>query len=263
MTVIKKKTKGPAIVTKAQKSTAGKIITCKNCGTAFTGNFCNQCGQKAKIQRINLKHLLHDFFHALTHLDTGYIFTLKELALRPGHTIREYLQGKRSKHRDPLLMLLIIGGLCSLLYNHYHLKTLSSVDISSFKGDMQMFSLKFFALAFLGYSMVLSLFDFLFYRYKGFNYFELLVMNIFTCIEILFLFILIVPVWLFLRSYGIDSYLRIPIILVVFSYLVYVRYQFFEVAGDKKALFRILADAFTIIILFAVTGWKTWQSFLS
>lgn len=239
------------------------MITCKNCGTVFSGNYCNQCGQKANIQRINLRHLLHNFFHALTHLDTGYIHTLKELAIRPGHTIREYLQGKRSKHSDPLLMLLIIGGLCSVLYNHYHLKTLSSVDLSTFKGEMQMVSLKFYVLAFFGYSLVLSLFDYLIFRYKGYNYFELLVMNIFACIEILFLLILLVPVFLLLGSSEVIIYLRFAISLSLMAYLIFVRYQFFEVAGNKTALRRLVADASAVVLFVVLTGWRTWQTMLA
>ena len=250
-------------MTETQKNNQETRITCKNCENVFSGNYCNQCGQKANIQRINLKHLLHNFFHAFTHMDRGYIHTLKELAIRPGHTIREYLQGKRSGHSDPLLMLLIIGGLCSVLYNHYHLKTLSSVDLSTFKGDMQMLSLKFYVLAFLGYSLILSLFDFLFFRYKGYNYFELLVMNIFACIEILFLTILLVPLFILLSSTIIIVYVQLATSFLIMVYLIFVRYQFFEAAGDRRAIRTLVADAIAVVLFVIITGWKTWQTMLA
>ena len=241
------------------KASSEELKTCKNCGTDYKGNYCNYCGQKSDIERLNLKYLLHNLFHATTHLDAGYFYTLKELAFRPGHFIREYLQGKRSNHGDPVLMLLILGGICSVLYNHYQLKTLSSVDISTFKGDMQMFSLKFFALAFLGYSFLFSLADFFIFRYKGYNYIELYVMNLFACIEILFLFILLVPFWLFFKTSDIYTYLSLLVIFSVLCYLVFVRYQFFEVAADKKAKYRIYLDTLVIIVVLVVAGWKTWQ----
>ncbi len=195
-------------------------------------------------------------------MDRGYLHTIKELTIRPGHSIREYIQGKRSNHSDPVMMLIIIGGLCSILYNHYHIKTMASLDLSTFKGELQMFSLKFFALAFLGYSLILSLSDYLIFRYKGYNYFELFVMNIFSCIEILSLFIFIVPIWLLFSSYGIETYLRSAVIFLAWAYLVFVRYQFFNVANDKRAKFRIWADALAILLLFTVAGWKTWQNML-
>jgi hypothetical protein len=242
------------------KVSSEELITCKNCGTAFKGNYCNECGQKSDTERLNLKYLLHNLFHATTHMDAGYFYTIRELAFRPGHFIREYLQGKRSSHGDPVVMLLIIGGLCSVLYNHYHLKTLSSVDISTFKGDMQMFSLKFFAFAFLGYSILFSLSDFIFFRYKEYNYIELFVMNLFTCIGILFLFILLVPFWIFFKDTEIFVYLRLLVIFSVLSYQVFVRYQFFEVSADKKAKHRIYMDTLVIIVVLVVAGWKTWQN---
>lgn len=242
------------------KSGSEELITCKNCGNDFKGNYCSDCGQKSGIERLNLKYLLHNLFHATTHLDAGYIHTIKELTFRPGHFIREYLKGKRSHHGDPVFMLLILGGLCSVLYNHYHLKTLSSVDISTFKGDMQMFSMKFFALAFLGYSLLFSLADFFIFRYKGYNFIELFVMNLFACIEILFVFILLVPFWLFFKDTDLYAYLRLLVIFSVLCYLVFVRYQFFDVATDKKATYRIYLEALVIIAVLVVAGWKTWQN---
>lgn len=246
-----------------QKKSEGVFKICKNCDTKFTGNYCNHCGQKADIKRLNLHRFLHDFFHAFTHMDAGYLHTLKELATRPGHSIREYLQGKRSKHRDPLLMLIIIGGLCSVLYNHYHLKTLASVDISELKGEMEVFSLKFFVLAFLAYSLFFSLIDYLFFRYKRYNYFELLVMNIFACIEILFFLILLVPVFIFFDNPAINNFLRVTSILTILAYLFYVRYQFFEAHRDKKSFYRFLAVISIIVLLFASIGWKTLLGLLS
>lgn len=246
-------------MTQSPEPSPCESITCKNCGTIFKGNYCIQCGQSASIRRLNLKLLLHHFFHALTHMDAGYLHTIKELTIRPGHSIREYLQGKRSNHGDPVVMLLIVGGLCSMLYKEYHIKTLGSVDIASFKEGMKMLSVKFFALAFLGYSLILALTDYLIFRYKGYNYVELLVMNIFTCMEILVFFIILVPVWLFCNSYGLENYLRITVTLLDLAYLIFVRYQFFEVYGDKKAILRMIGVSLVILLLLAGTGWKTLQ----
>jgi len=241
-----------------QESSKDRILVCKNCETAFTGNYCNHCGQKADIKRLNWHRFLHNSFHSFTHMDSGYLHTIKELAVRPGHMIREYLLGKRGKHRDPMLMLLIVGGICSILYNHYHLRTLASYDLSELKGEMEVFSLKFFVLAFLGYSLLFALIDYLFFRFKGYNYFELLVMNIFACIEVLFFLILLVPVLLLFDTSSINSFLRVTSILAILSYLFYVRYQFFEAGKDQKALRRVVLVILLIVLLFAAAGWKTW-----
>ena len=246
-------------MTQSPEPSPDESTTCKNCGTIFKGNYCMHCGQSAIIHRLNLKYLLHNFFHAITHMDAGYLHTIKDLAIRPGHSIREYLHGKRSGHGDPLVMLLIVGGLCTWLYKDFHIKTLTSVDIGSLQDGMQIVSLKFFALACLSYSLIFSLSDFLIFRYKRYNYIELLVMNIFSCIEILVFFIVLVPVWLLCNSFGLGNYIRIAVTLIDFAYLIFVRYQFFEVSVDKKAKVRIVGSALAILLLFAVSGWKTLQ----
>jgi len=238
------------------KKGVGQRLICKNCGTKFSGNFCNHCGQKADIKRLNLHRFLHNTFHAFTHMDAGYLHTIKELAIRPGHTIREYLQGKRGGHSDPMLMLLIIGGICSILYNHYHLRTLASYDISELKGEMEVFSLKFFVFAFLGYSLLFALIDYLLLRFKEYNYFELLVMNIFACIEVLFFLILLVPVLLLLDTSTINNFLRFISFILILTYQFYLRYQFFEAGKDAKTLRRVVMVILMIALLLAAAGWK-------
>ena len=89
--------------------------TCKNCGSPLTGKFCQNCGQSAHIHKITVKHLLHEFFHALTHADKGFLFLMKELAVRPGLVALEYLDGKRKKYFNPLSFLVIASAIWALV----------------------------------------------------------------------------------------------------------------------------------------------------
>ena len=83
---------------------------CLNCGQATTSRFCPDCGQRTDTHRINWHYLGHDVLHSVWHLEGGIIFTLKELLTRPGHSIREFLAGKRVNHYRPLALLLILGA---------------------------------------------------------------------------------------------------------------------------------------------------------
>ncbi len=83
-------------------------MICKNCQQKFKGNFCSNCGQKSTIDRINLPYLLKQLSSNVLKLDRGFFFTLKELLFRPGHSIREFLAGKRKAHFKPLAFFLII-----------------------------------------------------------------------------------------------------------------------------------------------------------
>lgn len=88
---------------------------CKNCGAQLTGNFCQNCGQSANIHKITFKHLFHEFFHALTHADKGFLFLIKELVTRPGYVALEYLEGKRKKYFNPLSFLVIAAAIWALV----------------------------------------------------------------------------------------------------------------------------------------------------
>lgn len=82
-------------------------MNCKNCNNELLGKFCNQCGQKSKVERIDLNYLLNEIPNSIFQLNRGFFFTLKELFLRPGHSIREFLSGKRVNHYKPISYLLI------------------------------------------------------------------------------------------------------------------------------------------------------------
>lgn len=88
---------------------------CKNCGAPLGGNFCQDCGQSAHIHTITLRHLFHEFFHALTHADKGFLFLMKELVTRPGYVALEYLDGKRKKYFNPLSFLVIAAAIWALV----------------------------------------------------------------------------------------------------------------------------------------------------
>lgn len=42
---------------------------CKNCSKSFSGNYCNNCGQKAGTFRISFLELFHHIPHAFFHID--------------------------------------------------------------------------------------------------------------------------------------------------------------------------------------------------
>lgn len=96
---------------------------CKNCEEELPENvnYCPNCGQKADTGRINWHFLWHEIQHGIFHVDGGILYTLKELFVRPGHTLREYIAGKRKNHFKPVLLVMIIGSICGLI--NYFLKT--------------------------------------------------------------------------------------------------------------------------------------------
>ncbi|UIP06853.1 DUF3667 domain-containing protein [Erythrobacter sp. SDW2] len=78
---------------------------CLNCGTALTGHFCHECGQKAHIHR-SISGIMHDLVHGVLHLDGKLWETLPKLVFKPGRLTREYIEGKRARHVSPMAMFL-------------------------------------------------------------------------------------------------------------------------------------------------------------
>ncbi len=93
------------------------MISCKNCATEYEGKYCPQCGQKAKVKRITTKQVLEDVRQSLFHYDSGFFHTVWQLVRRPGHTVREYLQGKRAANVKPIKFLLWASALNFLVFH--------------------------------------------------------------------------------------------------------------------------------------------------
>jgi hypothetical protein len=91
------------------------VITCKNCSKSFEGNYCPECGQSAKIHRINAAYFLHDIPHSVLHVDKGLPYTFVQLIKRSGPTLKEFLEGKRVNHYRPFAYVIILSAISSLL----------------------------------------------------------------------------------------------------------------------------------------------------
>ncbi len=86
-----------------------KYMECKNCGNYFKGNFCNLCGQNIRVEKITLKNFIQELSDSVFQINHGLFYTMKSLFLKPGHTIREYLNGQRKIHFKPIAFVLVLA----------------------------------------------------------------------------------------------------------------------------------------------------------
>ena len=154
------------------------IKTCKSCGFSGTGNYCNNCGQLFLVKRISIPGLLQDVLHFFTHLEKGFGYTLKQLAIAPGHMQRCYLEGKRSIYQKPFSLFFICATITALtrywilsaIVKYYHADIVSEVKF--FHEYMVMTYIVLMPL----YALITYL---MFYRTK-YNYAEIGVMMLYT-----------------------------------------------------------------------------------
>lgn len=85
-------------------------VQCVECGHALGGpvrNFCPGCGQPATARRIDWTYLVEQVRHGVLNLERGLGYSLRNLLLRPGRLMRDYIEGRRARQVRPLPLLLL------------------------------------------------------------------------------------------------------------------------------------------------------------
>lgn len=161
---------------------------CLNCGKSLHDKFCAHCGQPANTHRFNWAHFIHEIPHSIFHLDKGFLYTAKELFIRPGKSVREYLDGKRIRHFRPLTYALILGVIMSLgLFGFNAPEKVQAADLGEDSGTLEIEieggTLNYLFSKYYGLIVILcvpfyALFAWMFYR-KERNFIEIVTAFIF------------------------------------------------------------------------------------
>lgn len=97
------------------------IHTCQSCGTIFQGNYCPRCGQSSKIGRFSFKTAFLLFLDVWGMGNRGMFRSIRDLMLRPGYMIRDYLIGRQSAYFPPFKMFFILTAFELLLSHGFNL----------------------------------------------------------------------------------------------------------------------------------------------
>lgn len=90
---------------------------CLNCHDHYTGKFCPRCGQPATTDRFSMKVAVENFVDAYGMGERGMFRTIRDLLLRPGYLILDYLRGMRVSNYAPFKMFFLLTAI-SLLVTH-------------------------------------------------------------------------------------------------------------------------------------------------
>ncbi len=94
---------------------AGEMPECLNCGAHMRGQYCGQCGQRARSRLISLWELVREAFGDLFELDSRLWHTAVPLMIKPGLLTFDYLQGRRARYMPPFRMYLVLSLLFFLV----------------------------------------------------------------------------------------------------------------------------------------------------
>ncbi|QHT69337.1 DUF3667 domain-containing protein [Rhodocytophaga rosea] len=244
--------------------------TCKNCTAEVEMNYCPVCGQKRTEQRVTFRKIYKEFLHDYLGFDSGIFYTTRNLLLRPGHTVNEYLAGRRKPYLKPLqyyLILLTLYFVISSLFNIDLMKLGQSMTqdaglTSSYSPQMQE-KMQKFNYIFDGNLKVITtlmlpltaLALLMVYRRKNYNFTELLVFTLyiygltmaFYCLQNLLLAFPLSPLPSKLLFY--------TLLLMGYVYIVFAIVQFFStkgLLGILRAIWALVLSYLIYIILVTV-----------
>ncbi|MCV2484878.1 DUF3667 domain-containing protein [Flavobacterium sp. SH_e] len=229
-------------------------IICKNCHQVFKGHYCNNCGQSAETHKINVHFLWHDIQHGLLHFDKGILYSLKQLFTRPGHSVREFIEGKRARHFKPLSLVVVLATLYGFLIHYFH--------ISYFKGEsneylnyenLNEWIPSHFSWVTIATIPLYTIGTYAVFRNQGYNFIEFFVLNTFKASQRLFVQILTFPILLYLNKTDhmqlFSSFTYIIGLILIF----WTNIQFFDKIPTAKAfLLSILSHIIFLISFFII-----------
>jgi hypothetical protein len=233
--------------------------TCKNCTHDFEGNYCNNCGQTAHTHTMDWHYVWHEVEHGVLHVDKGLLFTIKELFIRPGQTIRAFIAGKRITYFKPVAMVIFLATIYGFLYHYFDVKALAPVNSSEGKAKamelaMQNWMTSHYTLVVLLMIPLYALSSKIAFYKAGYNYVEHLALNSFLAgMKVTFQILLFPLLYMWQKSKNIELVLTLSFVqdLVV---TIYVYASFFNKFRIGTRIFRIFLSYIVLLLMSLLVG---------
>ena len=244
---------------------------CANCGTAVDLHYCPNCGQKHAEGRLHMGHLLSEFAHNYLGTDSGFFFTLRQMLLRPGHAVNEFLSGKRKPYLKPVqfyLLMLTLFFVVSELLNVNPLEMGSQVNrdlgirpsttLMAKKQYQQTFQVlsQNMKVIFSTLLLMLAFTMKLLYRKRPYTFTELLVFTLYLY-GVSYLFSCLLSLLMVAHlPHALHSTLNASIYLLSLAYTVWAIHQFYGGSGVRSWLKAgatyLVSFVFLIVVSFVI-----------
>lgn len=233
-------------------------LTCKNCNHIYSGHYCSNCGQTAETHKLNFQFILHEIEYGLFHFDSGIFYSGRQLLTRPGHTIREFIEGKRVKHFKPISMVIVLATLYGFLYHYFHISFVETTAQSSTEIGIDL--VKFnewmgthYALTTLLLIPMYTIGTSIAFRKQGYNVVEYFIMNTFKGSQKMIVHIATFPLLYHFNGTHSMKTLSFIIYLVDVVFIYWTNAQFFNKLSLKKSfLLTLLSQLIFLSCLISV-----------
>lgn len=231
------------------------IVTCTNCSTDLAGKYCTNCGQPAQLKRIDGHYILHEIEHIL-HFDKGILYTVKELLIRPGKSIKAFISDDRSRLVKPVIFIIIASLIYTTINHFFHIEDgyisiheVKSTAITAIFDWIQ----SHYGYANIIMGVFIAFWIKLFFKKYDYNFFEILILLCFIIgvgMLILALFALIQGI----TKIGLMQYSG----MLSFGYITWAIGQFFDrkkISSFVKALSAYLLGMITALTMAVLIGY--------
>ncbi len=239
-------------------------MNCKNCSQPISQNFCPQCGQDTKVNRLNFSTILADLTESVFQMNKGLLFTLKEMTLRPGHSVREYINGKRIAHFKPIAYAFALSTLYFLISRFFDSNTILNDGIEGiilgatdaaestlspeFQDKLDVIKNNY-AILMLVLIPVYALGSYVAFKGTGYNYLEHLVLTAFITGHQALLYTLITILGVPLSGHYLKDILSL---LIPISYAFIVYWQLYSGRNRATLIFPFVGSYLIFLILAVV-----------
>lgn len=231
------------------------IVNCTNCSSELVGKYCANCGQPTQLKRIDGHYILHEIEHIL-HFDKGILYTIKELLISPGKSIKAFISNDRSRLVKPVIFIIITSLIYTMINHFFHIEDgyisiheVKSTAITAIFGWIQ----SHYGYANIIIGVFIAFWIQLFFKKYNYNFFEILILLCFVigiAMLILALFALIQGV----SEIGLMQYSGV----LSFAYITWAIGQFFnkkKISSYLKALSAYLLGMLTSMITALLIGY--------
>jgi Protein of unknown function (DUF3667) len=224
---------------------------CINCTYPIKENYCPNCGIPTKIEKIDRNYALQEGIN-LFGFEKGFLFTIRELLLRPGQAVHDYLTKNRYKYTKPLAFLIASSAIYTFIAHYLKVESVYQDKLEKIKMNSGSVNLIHWIQDNYGYSNILSTIFIiywikLFFKKHQYNFYEIAVLLFFIMGEGMIIFALM-PVN---AKYFGSTIFEILINIFSFSYIGWAIGQFFgrKFSNYVKAFFAYLFGYFSFIFV--------------
>jgi hypothetical protein len=200
-----------------------------------------------KPKRINSSYIIHEITHLL-HIESGFLYTVKHLFLRPGKLVRNFVLEDRSKVTKPLIFLIFCGTIFTLIFHFFHIEYVFfslNNKLGNIDEFLEMEAISNWTNSHIGYTALITgffiaLWITLFFRKHKYNVYEITILLCYAVGQALLIISVFTLISLLLKVRGIAS-------TGIFASYFYVFWSIGQFFGERKIINYIKATICCIL----------------